>query len=149
MTSRKPIRSSPIHRRDGGFTLVEVIVTLVMVGIMAVIFINYMGTALDFSWKSVELVAGEGDAEGTMERIIADYVALINSDPDNALAALMATNYGADVTMEYIVFDSSGNVVPAGGPSNTIKVSVAAPGNHLVAILTKSRKNASDPLVYF
>ena len=35
-----------------GFTLIEVIVTIVVVGILAAFFIHFMGTALDDSWKS-------------------------------------------------------------------------------------------------
>ena len=37
---------------SGGFTLVEVILTLVAAGIMSVFFINFLGAALDFSWRS-------------------------------------------------------------------------------------------------
>ena len=40
----------------GGFTLVEVILTLMAASILSVFFINFMGAALDFSWKSVEIV---------------------------------------------------------------------------------------------
>ena len=42
-----------------GFTLVEVILTLIAAGILSVFFVNYMGAALDFSWKSVEIVTGD------------------------------------------------------------------------------------------
>ncbi len=47
-----------------GFTLVEVIVTLMAVGILSVFFINFLGAALDFSWKSVEIVTSDAETEG-------------------------------------------------------------------------------------
>ena len=56
-----------------GFTLIEIIATIILVGILAAFFIHFMGTALNQSWKSVELVAGEADAEGKIEEIIAYY----------------------------------------------------------------------------
>ena len=42
-----------------GFTLVEIIVTLVAAGILGAIFIHFMGTALDAGWNAVEIVRDE------------------------------------------------------------------------------------------
>ncbi len=47
-----------------GFTLVEIIVTLVAAGILGAIFIHFMGTALDASWNAVEIVRDEAGGEG-------------------------------------------------------------------------------------
>ena len=72
---------------DRGFTLVEIITTIVIMGILSAFFIHFMGTALDNSWKSVELVAGEAAAEAKLEEIIAYFTSKINDDSDltNAL----------------------------------------------------------------
>jgi prepilin-type N-terminal cleavage/methylation domain-containing protein len=51
-----------------GFTLVEIIATIIVMGILAAFFIHFMGTAVDYSWESVELVAGEAAAEGKLEK---------------------------------------------------------------------------------
>ncbi len=126
----KPLHTHHRNKTIRGFTLVEVIATLVVVGILAGFFIHFMGTALEKSWKSAELVAGEGQAEGKLEEILADYVTRINDNPDTALAAIKATNYGSDVTMVYIEFDGTGNeTTPASGVSDTLKVTVTAPGH--------------------
>lgn len=141
-----------------GFTLIEIIVTLVAAGILALFYFHFMGTAMDFSWRSVELVAGEAQAEGIMERIIADYVDRINEDPDNALTNIEGTNYGPQVTMVYVNYDSAGNESALStGTSNYLKVTVDIPveelsttvGNSLTALLTKSRNAATDPIVFF
>lgn len=154
-----PLESKTVDQK--GFTLVEIIVTLVAAGILAVFYFHFMGTAMDFSWKSVEIVEGEARAEGLMERIIAEYVEQINSDPDNALANIKANEgayedeatepYACPVTMQYITYDSAGNeaeVTPP-GTSNNLKVTVEAPGNNFTTILTKSRTDADNPIVYY
>lgn len=141
-----------------GFTLVEIIITLMAAGILALFYFHFMGTAMDFSWRSVELVAGEAQAEGIMERIIADYVDRINEDPDNALANIKGTSYGPQVTMVYVNYDSAGNQSELSvGTSNYLKVTVVIPveelsttvGNSLTTLLTKSRNAATDPIVSF
>jgi prepilin-type N-terminal cleavage/methylation domain-containing protein len=141
-----------------GFTLVEIIVTLVAAGILAIFYFHFMGTAMDYSWRSVELVAGEAQAEGIMERIIADYVDRINQDPDNALANIKGTNYGTLVTMVYVTYDSAGNESEVTvGTSDYLKVTIKLPvedisttvGNNLTTLLTKSRSAATDPIVFF
>ena len=144
-----------------GFTLVEVIVTLLAAGILGVIFIQLMGTALSAGWNAVEIVRDEANAEKVMEQIIADYVAHINNDPAAALDN-MVTNYngqtidGILITTQYIVFDGSGNEVAA-GLSDNLKVElnasgVAAPAitgrYYLTTLLTNSR-TTNDPIVLY
>lgn len=144
---------------NSGFTLVEIIIALIVAGILAIFYFHFMGTAMDFSWKSVELVAGEAQAEGLMEKIISDYVLRINQNPDTALAQMVAreatyesdADFGGPVNMEYIAYDNSGNQSPVPSPatSNNLKVTVEAPGNNFTTILTKSRNDTSNPVAYY
>ena len=53
------MRLKPDISETKGFTLIEIIVTLVAAGILALFYFHFMGTAMDYSWRSVELVAGE------------------------------------------------------------------------------------------
>ena len=77
------------HSSENGFTLIEVIATIIVMGILAAFFIHFMGTALNDSWKAVEVVEGESKAEGLRERMFAEYVELLNgNNPDAALAAV-------------------------------------------------------------
>jgi len=151
----KPVQSK--HSSENGFTLIEVIATIIVMGILAAFFIHFMGTALNDSWKAVELVEGEAKAEGLMEKIIAEYVEIINgNNPDAALAAIKSLessyendpDYGLPVTMEYIVFDTSGDEqVGTAGENRNLKVTVEPPGFNLTTILTKSRTDSNDPPV--
>ena len=146
-----------------GFTLVEIIVTIVVAGILGVIFMQLMGTALNSSWNAVEIVRDESNAEGLMERIIADYVAYINNDsgdPDSALINIF-TDYngktvdGITITTQYIYFDSSGDEQIGG--SDNLKVVLSVPAQFapairsrypLTTILTKSRSTNDQIVIY-
>jgi len=143
-----------------GFTLVEIIVTIVAAGILGVIFTQFMGTALEASWNAVEIVRDESTGESVMEQIIADYVADINSDPGNALNNVV-TNYngqtinGINITTQYIVFDASGN--EGAGGSDNLKIVLQASGlvspaitgrYSMTTILTNSR-TTNDPIVLY
>lgn len=156
----KHLRSMKIDSK--GFTLVEIIVTIVAAGILGAIFVNLMGTALNSSWNAVEIVRDESNGEGVLERIIADYVADINSDPDNALGNVV-TNYngqtidGITITTQYSVFDAGGNEV-ASALSDNLKVVLQTPVQlapairfryPLTTILTKSRTAGNDQIVIY
>ena len=138
----------------GGFTLVEVILTLVAAAIMSVFFIHFMGAASSFSWKSVEIVTSDAETEGKMEEIIAYYTSKINDDPDTALTAVVSTYNGQStndilVTTQYIGFNSSGDELdPPPSVSYVLKVTAKGPANELVTILTDSRDSV-DPAVRY
>jgi prepilin-type N-terminal cleavage/methylation domain-containing protein len=148
-----------------GFTLVEIIVTIVAAGILGAIFVQLMGTALNSSWNSVEIVRDESNGERLMERIIGEYVALINNDPDNALGTIDdyhgQTIYGINITANYIQFNAGGNEVIIGPPPATgenLKFVLQAPSQvapairfryPLTAILTKSRTASNDQIVIY
>ncbi|CAB1058093.1 hypothetical protein D1BOALGB6SA_2849 [Olavius sp. associated proteobacterium Delta 1] len=132
-----------------GFTLVEIIVTIIVMGILSVFFIHFMGTAVTDSYKSVELVAGEAEAEGKLEEIIAYFTSKINDDPDNALNAVKINDFGGNVTMEYVEFPAGTETILSSGTSTTLKVTINSPGNDLTTLLTKSRTRNEDPSVKY
>ena len=145
------------HNSESGFTLIEVIATVIVMGILAAFFIHFMGTAMNDSWRSVDLVADEAKAVGLMEKIIADYVDLVNEDPDNALSTIVNMessyegdpDYGMPVTMQYIVFNASGDEQPdTAGENKNLKVSIEGPAFNLTTILTKSRTDSDQPPMY-
>lgn len=150
-----PLKKGSQRGLAPGFTLVEVIVTILMAAIMSAFFIQFMGTAMSRSTRAIDNVRAEAAAERLMEWIVADYVAEINkADPENALGRMVTNNqnrkYGTDtVTMSYITF-TAGAEQPAGN-SNTLKVTVHAPGSDLVTLLTESRQAGppgSPPVAY-
>jgi prepilin-type N-terminal cleavage/methylation domain-containing protein len=151
-------RTQSTHNSENGFTLIEIIATVIVMGILAAFLMNFMGTALTDSWRSLELVADEARAEGLMEMIIADYVDKINDNPNTALGVIQGgesdyesdVDYGMPVTMQFIVFDANGNEQPdTAGENRNLKVTVESPGYHLTTILTESRTDSDDPPVIY
>ncbi len=150
-----------IDTRPNGFTLVEIIITLIAAGILGTIFINLMGTALTDSWSSVEIVHNEARVVRKMEHIIADYVREINSSPSLALSTvyddIIGGNYNEappgdpytiTVTAGYITFPGGVEQPELPYSSNTIKVTVQAGDGRLSTILTESRR-AGDRVVKY
>jgi prepilin-type N-terminal cleavage/methylation domain-containing protein len=148
-----------IGTRQNGFTLVEIIITMVVAGILGTIFINLMGTALTDSWNSVEMVRNEANVVRKMEQIIAIYVEEINRNPAAGLSNVHDNinngNYNEPpiaphtitVTSLYIIFvDGAEQPDPLDG--DTIKVTVQAGDNRLSTILTNSRR-AGDRIVKY
>jgi prepilin-type N-terminal cleavage/methylation domain-containing protein len=122
-----------------GFTLVEIIVTIVAAGILGAIFINFMGTALQSSWNAVEIAHDEANTEKILERIVSEYVVLINgNNPANALSTIDTTYGGTTVdgvsiTTQFITFDSSGNEQTGGTNYLKIVLQVSGPGTPAIS----------------
>lgn len=141
-----------ICSRPEGFTLVEIIITLVATGILGAIFIQLMGTALSDSWSTVEMVRDEAGAVKVMEKIIADYVYEMNTDPAGALNQLIINKdgnvYGPGVDMQYVVFNAGGYLQGPEPPGNTLLVTVHSSGKNIKNIFTNSRAANHPPIRY-
>jgi prepilin-type N-terminal cleavage/methylation domain-containing protein len=151
-----------ISARPNGFTLVEIIITLIAAGILGAIFINIMGTALSGSWSSVETVNNEARVVRKMEQIIAVYVETVNSNTftPSDLETLHnninggsyneppAAPYTITVTAQYIELSSGTEQPVAAGASDTVKVTVQAGESQLATILTNCR-SSGDQIVKF
>lgn len=146
-----------------GFTLIEVILAIMLGAIMGVIFITYMGTHLTRSGDPVNIARYEGVAEMWMERIISDYVQVMNTPAgySTALATISARDYTGGIynmpasvtlTRTYVAYDAGGNeidVSAVGGTSTNLKVTVQAGGYSLTSILTAERSTNLDPVTFF
>ena len=150
-----------ITSRSEGFTLVEIIVTIVAVGILGAIFINFMGTALTSSWNAVEITRDEANAEKVLEQIVGEYVVLINgNNPENALGSIV-TNYngrtidGVSITTRYVAFDTSGNEQTGGTDYLKVVLQASGPGAPaiggrfpLITILANNRESDDHFVLY-
>jgi prepilin-type N-terminal cleavage/methylation domain-containing protein len=148
-------------RHSKGFTLVEIIVTIVAAGILGAIFVNFMGTALESSWNSVEIARDESGVEFLMEQIISEYVVDMNNNPANALNNIVTT-YGGQtingitITTGYVTFDAGGNEQPGGNDYLKVVLQPTGPATPaisgrypLTTIFANNRQNADDHFVLF
>lgn len=147
---------------QAGFTLIEVIVTIVLGAVVGAILYSYMGTQLTHSGDPVNLARAEGAAEMWMESIISDYVREVNTPGSypGALATILARDYTANpynmpasvtLTRTYVTYNGAGDevAVTGGGTSTNLKVTVRAGGYALTSILTAQRVSSGDPAAYY
>ena len=130
-----------------GFTLIEIIVTILVASVLAALMVQFMNTAMIRGGDPAAAVRAEADTGAILEQVVSDYVQQINTDPDNALANIK-TSYAsnAGVTMTYIRFDSSGQEVVEGSATDTLKVTVQAGGYAVSTLLTNARVKTDDPV---
>jgi prepilin-type N-terminal cleavage/methylation domain-containing protein len=154
--------SRRLRTPQAGFTLIEVIVSLVVGAIMGVILLSYMGTQLIHSGDPINIARAEGAAEMWMERIISDYVLEMNTPVSysTALATIFARDYtigpynmpaSVTLTRTCVTYDGAGDevTVTCGGTSTNLKVTVQAGGYGLTSILTAERVTSGDPITYY
>jgi len=135
-----------------GFTLIEIIVTIMVAAVLAALMVQFASTAMTRSGDSAAAVRTEADTGRILEEIVSDYVKRINSaDPTGALAALKASYAGSPyVTMDYVRFEETGQmVVETSGPTDTLSVTVKSAGYAVTTLLTNSRVQAGDPVSWY
>ena len=158
--------SRSAYSPQAGFSLIEVIITMVVTAIVGVMFLTYMETNLINSGNPINIARAEGAAEMWMECIISDYVQEMNkpasSTPNYTMA--LATihdrvytdppyNMPASVTLTrtYVTYDGAGDeaTVPGVGTSTNLKVTIQAGGYGMTSILTAKRVTSGDPVTYY
>jgi len=154
--SRNILKSLPQVR---GFTLIEVIATIIAAGILAAFFVNFMGTAMSRASDSVARVRSESAGQAAVEQIIADYVTAMNSNPSGALGLITANvdngsynTAGIHVNWAYIEFDQAtgDEVAPPPVAGDKLKITVRADnGNDQVFLLGQSRTAGDQPYIRF
>ncbi len=130
-----------------GFTLIEIIVTIVVAAILAALMVQFASTAMTRSGDPAAAVRTSADTATVLEGIVSDYVKNINTNPNSALASIK-TSYSsnANVTMTYIDFDATGQEEDKGNtPTDTLKVTVQGAGYAVTTLLTNSRVKSDDP----
>ncbi|MBU1612356.1 MAG: prepilin-type N-terminal cleavage/methylation domain-containing protein [Proteobacteria bacterium] len=153
------------HRNKHGFSLLELIVIILLVGIVASLLTVVIGRKISSAPDVIITVEREANMERTMERIMSAYLAQINgAAPDNALSTIVSNEStyedtdgdgiaDVNVVFQYITFNGAGAEVASpgaapGAPTSTLKVTVyadpAASGTqrHLTTLLTQERTTA-------
>jgi type II secretory pathway pseudopilin PulG len=87
--SRKEL-ARPRFFNEGGFTLIEVIVTITFAAILGALLIQFMGTKITDSAKLVANVDNEAQLKAVMEDITRDYRNWLRNSPGNPLSQFAA-----------------------------------------------------------
>jgi len=130
-----------------GFSLLEIVVTLIVSAFLGTIFITYLGTSLMKSAEPIIMIQ-EGYSLGqVMESMTADYKKLLITDETplttfenhvvNGNVPENVPYYGTyTVQTGYILF-SGGNEVPDAVENRILKVAITNNDRSLVALFTK------------
>jgi prepilin-type N-terminal cleavage/methylation domain-containing protein len=136
-----------------GFTLLEIIVSITIAGIMGAMLIQFAGTAVTLSANPVKIVRDEVTSQGIMEEIISQYVMEMNAAPATALATLVtfisSETYSSNVTTSYITFATDGTEQSSGSPTNTLKVLVQINAHKQTVLFSKSLSSTDEPEVAY
>ena len=141
---------------QAGFTLIEMIVTIIVAAILGAMFLQIMGTSLTGSVEPLIRVQDQFVVKGVVERMTADYNALLYGGPDplgtlqsrigNAGDEVVDGDYGS-YTVEYndyIMFndgDGDGDYEEfhddGSGGYTILKVTVSSGDERLTSLFTK------------
>lgn len=138
-----------------GFTLLELIIAVVLVGLLAAMFVPVMGTQLTRSADPVGRGVGEAQALSDLEAVLREYVLYLNTDTNPAgVLAHMASTYAGNssVSLSWIKFDAATRNETSGTSSDNdgLKVTAKAPGGFSYSMLLTNERNATsyDPVNY-
>lgn len=88
-----------ISRSEKGFTLVEVIITIIVAAILGSFLITFMGTAVTRSADPIIRAQNLAAAGATMERITADYVSYLSTPLSTPNWVKFKSSYASQCTM--------------------------------------------------
>lgn len=135
-----PKRPAPPHqqttRHQRGFTLVEVIVIVTVLGLLGALVVNLMGTQLLRSSNPATIASNAGDAEAAMEGVVANFTNKVNTNITTALDTLKA-DYTSNSTV-HIEDNTSWNGVRA------LIVTTTVGNTSYTTVLTQARTNGAD-----
>ena len=137
-------------RSQRAFTLLEIIVALIVVGVVGAMMVPFIGTAVVRSADSVVSARQHAYLNQVMDSITADFKkrSVLESNPlqnlKNQIGAegsdVSNTIYGTYhvVTNRYITFPSGSSATETADPSgNILKVTISYQGYSLTALFTK------------
>lgn len=124
-----------------GFTLLEVIITIVIGAIMASVLIQYMGTSMYRSAEPVVITQDTYALNQVMEKMTADYKELLAAD-STPLATFQTRveggNYGQySVQTQYITLAGGAEAPDMSGNNRVLKVTVTVGDQALTGLFTK------------
>ena len=141
-----------LGRKQKGFTLVEIIITILVASILGLIFVQFMGTSMTGSVEPVIRVQNAFTMEQVVEKMTADYKKLMAESTNPTPLATFKTHveggnneandpyFGPYIVVynDYITFNESGVQVSESG-DRVLKVTIADVNGEqrLTALFTK------------
>jgi prepilin-type N-terminal cleavage/methylation domain-containing protein len=134
---------NPLRSADSGFTLIEIIVTLTVAGILSVMLVQFIGTSLSRSAAPIISMQEGKDLQAVFENMNADYKRLLitGNAPLNTFKNRVETGYYGTYTLtesKYILFDASQEEASCSTPDcRLLKVTISSGDHSLTALFAR------------
>jgi prepilin-type N-terminal cleavage/methylation domain-containing protein len=141
------VKKTLFKTNQHGFSLLEIVVTLIVSAFLGTIFVSYLGTSLMKSAEPVVMIQEGYSLNQIMESITADYknLLILDETPLTTLESYVVNGnvpennpYYGTYTVEtgYILF-SGGNEVSDTEENRILKVKIISNDQSLIALFTK------------
>jgi prepilin-type N-terminal cleavage/methylation domain-containing protein len=133
---------------DRGFTLLEIVITLVVASVLGAVLAQYMNTVLARSTKPIDFLQKTYSLNQVVELITADYQALEDDDGDHDLTTLQTNIQNGNITgnnpyygkytqvTKYIKFDGGSEALDDSGDNRVLKATITSTLNEqVIAVL--------------
>jgi prepilin-type N-terminal cleavage/methylation domain-containing protein len=136
------------HRNPNGFSLIEIIITLLVAALLGTVLIQYMSTSLTKSAEPVIMIQKGYALNHVMESMTADYKKLLLTDNDplttfknyveNGNSTENSPYYGEPYGVQtgYITFNGGNEEQDLSGDNQILKVTITLNGQSLTALFT-------------
>ena len=135
-------------RLQAGFTLLEIVVTLIVASILGVILLEFMGTTVQKSYVPIQMTQNNMNVNQIMERMNADYKKRLLQSADPLVDFLADVENGNDdsslpyygdysVETSWILFDSNGNQINSAADQRILRVKVSHNNRSVTSLFTK------------
>ena len=149
-----------IRKSQGGFSLIEIIISIVVSAIVGMMFLSYMGTSLNRSGDPINIARNEGMEERWMECIESDFVKEMNAATyTTALVTIQARDYTASacnipagaLTRTWVTYDTvNSKFITSAGTSTNLEVVIQyGASSAMTMILTAERTSNGDSTTYY
>jgi prepilin-type N-terminal cleavage/methylation domain-containing protein len=106
-----------IKRSEKGFTLLEIIITIVVAAVLASFLITFMGTAITKSQDPVKQTRHLGTTIGGVETLTAKYVSYLKSEATWAAIGVLCVSLSCEYDQ---TIDTATVIYAAGKPADTV-----------------------------
>jgi prepilin-type N-terminal cleavage/methylation domain-containing protein len=134
--------------KQSGFTILEIIVSLIVASILGVIYLEFMGTTVQKSYEPINMTQNSLDVNQIIEKMNADYrkhlllspdpLAAFKTDVENGNTPSPPPYYGDyNVQTTWIKFSGGSEAVDASGENRVLKVKITFGNRSVTALFTK------------